>query len=89
MKRLNHDRPILAWVKSLCDYGIDNCDPVCLNVKCEKSKVLPLISLPSQQAHEKPFEKSKKALISIDEDIDISNMSVQYQSSSIIAMIVS
>jgi hypothetical protein len=29
---LNGDRPILARVKYLCDYGTDNCNPVCLNV---------------------------------------------------------
>jgi hypothetical protein len=29
-KRLNHDLPILARVKYLCDYGIDNCNDVLL-----------------------------------------------------------
>jgi hypothetical protein len=39
-KRLNRDRSILAWVKYLCDYGTDNCNPVCLNVNYEKSNIL-------------------------------------------------
>jgi hypothetical protein len=31
-KRLNRNCPLLARVKTLCDYGIDNCNPVCLRV---------------------------------------------------------
>jgi hypothetical protein len=37
MKRLNRNDPILAWVIYLCDYGTDNCNPVCLNGNYEKS----------------------------------------------------
>jgi hypothetical protein len=46
MKKLNCDHPILAWVKNLCGYGADNCNPVCLNVNYEKSNVLMRVSLP-------------------------------------------
>ncbi len=31
--RLNCDRPTLAWVKFLCDYGTDNYNPVCPDIK--------------------------------------------------------
>ncbi len=55
-KRLNCDRPILARVKYLCNYGTDNCNPVCLNVNYEKSHLLMRASLPSQRAHKHPFE---------------------------------
>jgi hypothetical protein len=64
-KRLNCNHPILAWVKYPCYYRTDNCKPVGLNVNYEKSNVLMRASLPSQRAHKKPFEKSIKALISI------------------------
>jgi hypothetical protein len=33
-KRLNCDLPIFARVKYLCDYGIDNCNPVLLLPVC-------------------------------------------------------
>ncbi len=57
---------MLAWVKYLSDERNDNCNPVCLNVNYEKSNVLTRVSLLSQWAHEKPFEKSIEAHISID-----------------------
>jgi hypothetical protein len=54
---LIHDLPILARVKYLCDYGTDNCNPVCLDVNYEESNIMMLISLFIQQAHKWPFEK--------------------------------
>jgi hypothetical protein len=55
--RLNHDRPIFARVKYLCDYGTDNCNPVCLDVNYEESNVMMSVSLFFQQAHKWPFKK--------------------------------
>jgi hypothetical protein len=60
-KKLNCDCPILAGIKYLCDYCTDNCNPVCLNVKYEKSNTLMRASLPSQRAHKLPFENSQKS----------------------------
>jgi hypothetical protein len=54
--KLNCNHATLARVKDLCDYGTDKCNPVCLNVKCEKLNMLTRTSLPFQRP-----ERSQKS----------------------------
>ncbi len=82
-ERLNRDRPIFARVKYLCDYGPDNCNPVCLDVNYEEPNVMMSVSLFFQRAQEWPFYKTiehPQELCCL-----ILNVPVQYQLSSIIA----
>ncbi len=58
LKRLNHDCPILARVKYLFDYGIDNCNPVllvCQFMSYQQSHFLILFS--SSRFTHGPLEK--------------------------------
>jgi hypothetical protein len=47
---LNHDRPVLAWVKHPCDHGTDNCNPVGLTTGLREINGLMKDFLSSQQA---------------------------------------
>jgi hypothetical protein len=56
-RRSSRDRPIFARIKYLCDYGTDNCNPICPRVSYEVPDVMLSVSLLFQRAQLGPLEK--------------------------------
>ncbi len=84
-RRLNCDCPTFSRIKYPCDYGTDNCSPICLDVCCEESDDMPSVSLLFHRACGLlKNHRTHQQLCCL-----IPKAPVQYQPSSIIAMIVS